>query len=630
MPPVVEPTYGRAVISPVLSLANDYSGDYVVPDDQDAIAATAASVGGVDVTAGPHNAFAYDPGNSSGLTVRIDTGEAFVGGRYLVSDDVSATRVAVDGSTVPVHDVDLPANATTTVSIGPDDRANSVATDQLIIGLDSAFPTAETPRLPLYDFTTDGSSVTGVADRRRTGKAIDVASVTTEQVASTKSFALSNADYNPYPTRSFEQSGVLSIRPHPSVSNPVLTGSDVTDRAVTQVADPFIVYDSGVYHMFMETFNDDTDGDIGHATSIDGLDWTYDTTVLGTPEHLSWPLVFKWDGTWYMIPGTKGGGMDIYRGDPFPTTWTFVETAMAGEPVGDYILFPWNGRWYAITYDGAADTKNVYYSDTFPSLTGGTWTAHPQNPIYTGGATDPLRNGGRPIVREDFIDVFYQQQNQAKTRYHRITTLTTDTYDDTEVSTSPITQYTRQGWNANRMHHVDAMMPYVGGNDVVVVDGGTDSEFAIGIYTSSDQQPMSLRAYPTGRNQSFPSGNGWHDIPLQGVDHDVSNAAILADDHVTIPTAGYYYVGGAITFQNLPNEEFTVRCRLYDRSSGSELSYATTPCASGAGSASAVAHPVIVALKEGAEIVLQGFQDSSTQIDRSGQVGTSISVSRVW
>jgi hypothetical protein len=184
MPPVVEPTYGRAAISPVLSLANDYSGDYVVPDDEDAIAATAASIGGVDVTAGPHNAFAYDPGNSSGLTVRIDTGEAFVGGRYLVSDDTSPTRTAVDGSTVPVHDVDLPANATTTVSIGPDDRANSVATDQLIIGPDSAFPAPETQRLPLYDFTTDGSSVTSVTDRRRTGEVIDVSSVTTEQVDS--------------------------------------------------------------------------------------------------------------------------------------------------------------------------------------------------------------------------------------------------------------------------------------------------------------------------------------------------------------------------------------------------------------------------------------------------------------
>jgi hypothetical protein len=179
---LVEPTYGRAVISPVLSLANDYSGDYIVPADTDAIAATAASIGGVDVTAGPHNAFAYDSGNSSGLTVRIDTGEAFVGGRYLVSDDVSATRVAVDGSTVPVHDVDLPASSTTTVSIGPDDRANSVATDQLIIGPGGEFPTGETPRLPLYDFTTDGSSVTSLIDRRRTGKAIDVASVTSESI----------------------------------------------------------------------------------------------------------------------------------------------------------------------------------------------------------------------------------------------------------------------------------------------------------------------------------------------------------------------------------------------------------------------------------------------------------------
>jgi hypothetical protein len=164
------------MISKIFPVVNYYStDDWIVPDDTDAVAAIASSVAGVSLSAGPHDAFAYDPdaATSSAFDVRFETGEAFVGGRYLVSDDITETRVAVDGSTVPVHRATLASSTTgQVVSIGPDDRGNSVATDQFIIGLDGDFPAASTPRLPIYEFDTDSSGVTSVTDRRPTTRGL--------------------------------------------------------------------------------------------------------------------------------------------------------------------------------------------------------------------------------------------------------------------------------------------------------------------------------------------------------------------------------------------------------------------------------------------------------------------------
>ena len=57
------------------------------------------------------------------------------------------------------------------------------------------------------------------------------------------------------------------------------------------------------WHMLFEVYNHDTErGEIGWATSPDGLTWTYQQIVLKESFHLSHPYVFQWKDRFYLVP----------------------------------------------------------------------------------------------------------------------------------------------------------------------------------------------------------------------------------------------------------------------------------------------------------------------------------------
>ena len=73
--------------------------------------------------------------------------------------------------------------------------------------------------------------------------------------------------------------------------------------------------------MFFEVLrNDRPIGEIGLASSADGREWRYDQIVLREAFHLSYPYVFEWQNTIYMIPETLGANaVCLYEADEFPT-----------------------------------------------------------------------------------------------------------------------------------------------------------------------------------------------------------------------------------------------------------------------------------------------------------------------
>ena len=85
------------------------------------------------------------------------------------------------------------------------------------------------------------------------------------------------------------------------------------------VADPFMIRDSDHWYMFMEVLNwCSNKGEIGLATSEDGLHWDYQQLVLVEPFHLSYPCVFKHSGQYYMVPETRqSDSVRLYRAEPF-------------------------------------------------------------------------------------------------------------------------------------------------------------------------------------------------------------------------------------------------------------------------------------------------------------------------
>lgn len=123
--------------------------------------ATGAVIGGEysSIDTSGINGFEYNSSASSGLTAVFDGGEAFVWG-WICRDTQTS--------------VDLPANDKTTVSVGynPDASLGSgesaADSSNITLDVDSAFNALD-PKTELYDITTDGSSITGVTDRRRLG-----------------------------------------------------------------------------------------------------------------------------------------------------------------------------------------------------------------------------------------------------------------------------------------------------------------------------------------------------------------------------------------------------------------------------------------------------------------------------
>lgn len=95
------------------------------------------------------NAF-QESSSASSFDVTFDPGEGFVYGSWVVKD--TSTTVTLSSSTTGQ-----------TVYLGWE----LGSADTPIIGLDGAFSGG--PRIPIYDFDTDGSGVTAVTDRRRLG-----------------------------------------------------------------------------------------------------------------------------------------------------------------------------------------------------------------------------------------------------------------------------------------------------------------------------------------------------------------------------------------------------------------------------------------------------------------------------
>lgn len=242
----------------------------------------------------------------------------------------------------------------------------------------------------------------------------------------------------------------------PSSATPVLTADDVTDYGeVEYVADPFMFVENGQWHMFFEIVNKDKtpDAPIGHATSPNGLDWTYDQIVLKKKYHTSFPLVWKYRGEYYMCPPT-GKRVELYKARSFPTDWRHIGNAIDVDYYShDPTFVRYQGRWWLFT-DRGNENVMVYHSK---DLTTSGWQPHDRNPVVT----DRLkagRQGGRPVVHDGRLFLYFQDSVENygdRIRCYEVTDLSPATYNDREVSTSPLLHEFGDGWAGDGMHTFD-------------------------------------------------------------------------------------------------------------------------------------------------------------------------------
>jgi|SRR5579859_93042 len=248
----------------------------------------------------------------------------------------------------------------------------------------------------------------------------------------------------------------LQLAPMPRIINPVLTAWHVTDVPAQFVADPFMLQSGSMWYMFFQVMNSATrKGEIGLATSRNGLTWKYDSIVLHESFHLSFPCVFRWNDDFYMVPETsQAGSIRLYRAAGFPHQWEFVKDLVPGTHA-DSSVFYFQRKWwmFACPTPQQHDVLSLYYADS-PA---GKWVQHPLSPIVTGnkriarpaGRVMPW-NGGLIRFTQDCYPTYGKQ-----VRAFHISELTPTTYKEQEVAESPVLSASGTGWNAFGMHHVD-------------------------------------------------------------------------------------------------------------------------------------------------------------------------------
>jgi hypothetical protein len=269
----------------------------------------------------------------------------------------------------------------------------------------------------------------------------------------------------------YRGSSPLALAPA-EVGLPVLTAESVTDVGASFVADPFWIRRDDRWHMFFEVMNwKENIGQIGLATSDDGLRWRYEQIVLAEDFHLSYPHVFAAADGVYMVPESfQDNSVRLYRARRFPHDWEHVATILSGGYYVDSSLFQHDDTWWLFTESGkdTDDTLRLFYADR-PE---GPWREHPKSPVVAGDARIS-RPAGRVLVQPQQIIRFAQNcsvQYGTDVRAIEVTRLTKTQYEERSPSNEPLLGPSDHGWNAGGMHHIDAMQ--LGDDDwLAAVDG---------------------------------------------------------------------------------------------------------------------------------------------------------------
>ena len=263
---------------------------------------------------------------------------------------------------------------------------------------------------------------------------------------------------------------LFDLRSASGSGRPAISAESVTDVPAQFVADPFMMEVDNTWHMFFEVMNERTGkGDIGLATSRDGLQWDYRQIVLTEPFHLSYPYVFFAGGEFFMVPESyEANAVRLYQAESFPTKWRFVDNIIQG-PWVDSSIFFFNGLWWLFSNPVAPahQVLELFYAENFR----GPWLRHPLSPLITCNSRI-ARSGGRVIVPQGMPIRFTQDcfpYYGSRVRAFEITRLTTSEYLERELEGSPVLSGGEQAWRETGMHHIDPH--FIHGHWMACVDG---------------------------------------------------------------------------------------------------------------------------------------------------------------
>lgn len=153
-------------------------------------------------------------------------------------------------------------------------------------------------------------------------------------------------------------------------------------------ADPHAIVKDGLHHVFFEDASKQTGiGHISVMTSLGDGHFTAPKPALRRPYHLSYPFLFEWRGTLFLIPeSAENRTVELYRCVKFPDQWEFELNLMENISAYDATLLEHNGRWWLFAnvreHDGAStwDELCIFHADRPDSRN---WQPHRSNPVVS-------------------------------------------------------------------------------------------------------------------------------------------------------------------------------------------------------------------------------------------------------
>lgn len=261
---------------------------------------------------------------------------------------------------------------------------------------------------------------------------------------------------------------IFELTPYTEADNPIMSAEKITDVSADFVADPFVIKSDGRWYMFFEVLLRGTyEGDIGLATSKDGLKWEYVGIVLDEHFHLSYPNVFEWHDKFYMIPeSNRAGSIRLYKAESFPSKWFFQRSLITGRFV-DPTIFHYKNKWWMFATETSSATLRLFHSNELE----GPWEEHVKSPVIENDA-NIARCAGSILEYEDKLLRFAQDCDPIygqSVRVFEITELSTESYLETEIKDNPLLCEGGYGWNKDGMHHISLVKS--GDKYLVYVDG---------------------------------------------------------------------------------------------------------------------------------------------------------------
>ena len=205
-------------------------------------------------------------------------------------------------------------------------------------------------------------------------------------------------------------------------------------------ADPFVISKNGRDICFIEDYSYEKKRACIIAVDIVSEEhYEMLGPVIEEPFHMSYPYLFEYEGSLYMVPETnEANAIRLYKCIDFPMKWEYQKDIFSDVRAFDSMIFEKDDKWWLLTNMSAAGREDgssqlmIYYSE---SPVSGEWTAHAQNPVVFDSAV--ARNGG--ILDIESQSIIRSRQRQGFNTYGdaltlaKIRELTADSYHEEEV-----------------------------------------------------------------------------------------------------------------------------------------------------------------------------------------------------